>query len=155
MVNDAEADRDARLLRQEAEGLAVERRAEAEKEEAVGLANARAKAFRARLAARSLGWRDELALLLPLLGESSPKEALDGYAARRRAALERARELADFRLYWESLTTSLTGRPKMLIDAERLPVRRTLWLLPAAPPPMPAPLPRRPRGTLEPPAEEP
>ncbi|MBY0230222.1 MAG: cation-translocating P-type ATPase family protein [Gemmataceae bacterium] len=142
LVNAARAESVSRLRRQQAEALGIERRADADKQETIRQAEARAGAFRARLHARGLGWPEELALLVHLL-DKPPREAAESYRAARRAAQERAIGQADSRLYWEMLASSLAGRPKMLIDAERLPVRRSLWLLPANIPALPAP--ERPR----------
>ena len=151
LVNIAEADRVSRLRRQEADSLGIVRAAEAENRKTIRMEEARAAAFGAKLAVRGLGWRQELALLLPLLADKPPEPALAEYRSRRQAALAQARALGDFRLYWESLTETLAGRPKLLIDADRLPVRRTMWLLPADIPALPA----RPRRALAPTAEEP
>ena len=41
--------------------------------------------------------------------------------------------LTDFRLYWEALATALTDRDKVIIDAENVPGRRHLWLMPRMP----------------------
>jgi Cu+-exporting ATPase len=143
LVNDAEAWRVARIRRQMADSAQTVRRAEAGRFESVRLAEARRDEVLARLSARRLSWHDEAALLLTLidavLGGASPRQALDDHAARRSARLAEAHEVADFRLYWDHLTAALAGRPKVLIDAEKIPVRRSLWLVPApTPPPMPS-----------------
>ncbi len=152
LVNDAEAWRIDRLRRQMAESYQAVRRAEAEYFDATRMALARRDEFLSRLAGRALTWADEAALVLTLLDASlsgtAPKQALAGYAARRASRLADARDLADFRLYWDGLTASLAGRPKVLIDAEKLPVRRSLWLVPAPPPPIPP-------SRRTPPTEEP
>ena len=51
----------------------------------------------------------------------------------------------DFRVYWDALTAALAGRPKVLIDSDRVPMRRWLWPGPAAPAYVPPP----PRGKKE------
>ncbi|MGL4551450.1 MAG: HAD-IC family P-type ATPase, partial [Gemmataceae bacterium] len=145
MVNQAKASALASKRRQEAEGLHLVRRAEAERYERIAQAEARRAEFTARLSARRLSWADEAELFGALLSGT-----LDGpgYAAARRARAESNAALTDFRLYWESLSAALSGRPKFLIDSDKLPGRRTLWLVP--PPPAPV-LPSRP----SPPREEP
>ena len=42
-------------------------------------------------------------------------------------------DLTDFRLYWEMLATTLAGREKVIIDAEQVPGRRHLFLMPLEP----------------------
>ena len=39
-------------------------------------------------------------------------------------------ELTDFRLYWDALAEALTGRDKVLLDTDKIPARRNLWLMP-------------------------
>ena len=50
------------------------------------------------------------------------------YEARRQHS-----ELTDFRLYWEMLGSTLTGREKVIIDADNVPGRRHLFLMPLEP----------------------
>ncbi len=155
-INEAEAERIARLREQEARKLEVECRAEAEKFEKVRLAQARQAEFQARLRARTqLSWSGYLELARQVADDlaagKSKDEARLRYRQRRQEMLRRQADLVDFRLYWEGLSEALAGRPKVLIDAERLPTRRALWLVPFEP--APPPLPRRPsrggRGAVE------
>jgi Cu+-exporting ATPase len=146
-VNEAEAERTTRLREQEARSLEVVRRAESAQFEKVRLAQARQEEFRARWRARTqLGWVDWLTLAGEVFDDlssgMSKDQAQARHRSRRREMQERRAELVDFRLYWEGLSTALSGRAKVLIDAERLPSRRSLWLVPFEP--MPAPLPRQP-----------
>jgi regulator of protease activity HflC (stomatin/prohibitin superfamily) len=150
-VNLAVADRTRRLREQEARGQETIRQAEAERFERVRMARARQAEFFARRRARAwLAWNEELALLAEAAGELEQgrpaSDAAREYRRRRRARLEEQAALTDFRLYWESLAEALAGRPKVLVDADKLPARRSLWLVPfepAVPPPLPA-RPRRP-----------
>jgi Cu+-exporting ATPase len=119
--------------REEADGLEKVRRAEAERHERLLHAQTRKTEFLARLAVRQLGWQDELQLLGALL---SGQLDAPGYTAARKARQQARAALADFRLYWDAVTGALEGRPKVLIDAEGIPGRRTLWL--GAPPTAPA-----------------
>jgi Cu+-exporting ATPase len=151
-VNEAEADRTARLREQQARSLEVIRRAEAARFEQVRLAQARQEEFRARWRVRmQLSAADWLTLAGEVyddLAAGVPKDqARERYRRRRQELQQRQAELVDFRLYWDGLSTALTGRPKVLIDAERLPGRRALWLVPFEP--MPAPLPRQPARSSE------
>jgi Cu+-exporting ATPase len=119
--------------RQEADGLEQVRRAEAERHTRIREAATRRDEFFARLSARRLSLTEELQLFGALL---AGQYDATGYAAARRQRQQANAALSDFRLYWDSLTASLEGRPKFLIDADGLPGRRTLWLNP--PPPAPA-----------------
>jgi hypothetical protein len=114
------------------------------------------EAFLARYRARSaLPPEQEWSLLWPaldgILGGQSPEAAGRQYLQRRGEAIARQEALTDFRLYWEQLSAALTGRDKVIIDADRVPGRRHLWLLPFEPPSMPVPVLRpgeRPRQAL-------
>ena len=41
--------------------------------------------------------------------------------------------LTDFRLYWDALTETLKDRDKVIVDSDKLPARRNLWLMPFEP----------------------
>jgi Cu+-exporting ATPase len=155
LINQAQADRITRRREQEARSLQTVRQAEADRFEKVRLARARTGEFLARNAVRSrLSWRDEGELVweaYELLAAGRPREEVRReYRERRKDLLERQAALTDFRLYWDSLTQALAGRSKVLIDADRLPGRRSLWLVPFEPfavPGLPArPLPRGRQG---------
>jgi Cu+-exporting ATPase len=148
LINQAQADRLRRRREQEARGLQTVRQAEADRFEKVRLARARATEFLARNEARSrLSWADEARLLgwaWDQLASGKPREEVRrDYRERRRELREGQAALTDFRLYWDGLTQALAGRAKVLIDADRLPGRRSLWLVPFEPYPSPA-LPARP-----------
>jgi Cu+-exporting ATPase len=162
--NEAKADRIRRKREQQARTEQTIQQAEAEKFEKVRLARARQAEFLARRAGRSqLSWREEWELFADLysaLAAGRPSdEAKREYRQRRRDAIARRKALTDFRVYWDSLTAALAGRPKILIDAEKVPGRRSLWLVPFEPAPFtPGPAmstrpPRRDSG--KPPADEP
>jgi Cu+-exporting ATPase len=52
-------------------------------------------------------------------------------AFRARHAQRAGQEaLTDFRLFWDALSRALTGREKVLIDSDKPPGRRGLWMLP-------------------------
>lgn len=155
-VNQAHADRTRRLRDQEAKSLEVVRLAEADRYEKVRLAQARKAEFllRERVRAR-LSWRDELELFWQAVGELErgrpASEVREEYRRWRHERAERQTMLTDFRAYWDSLTQALAGRPKVLVDTDKLPGRRSLWLAPFEPPAMPAALPRtRRNGADEP-----
>lgn len=147
LVNDATADRLRRRRDQEARSLETVRVAGAESYEKVRQAEARRFDFLVRYAARSrLGLGEELALLAEAVtaqvNGKGPAEAREGYTRARRERLGRQRALSDFRLYWDTLAGSLGGRAKVLVDAEKLPGRRLLWLTPGGPLPAVPALPR-------------
>ena len=141
-VNEAQA----RVLReerdQEALGLQTVRKAEAARQEKIALAQARLDAFKARYDQRSrLTLDDEKRLLtdaLVLLSRGrNPLSVASDYQQRRREALARQEALTDFRLYWDMLASALTGRDKVILDAENVPGRRHLWMIPFDPPRLP------------------
>jgi Cu+-exporting ATPase len=160
MVNEAEAERLAQRRQQEAHSLETVRQAEAEGYEKVGLAKARQDEFLARYRARrSLPAAREWALIADGLFELAagrPLESVNAdYLRRRGEAIARAEALTDFRLYWDNLAAALSGRPKVILDADKVPVRNHLWLLPFDPwpaPPVftPAERPTKPRGRTPP-----
>jgi Cu+-exporting ATPase len=150
-VNEAQAERLSRRREQEAKSLQTIRQAEAARFEKVRMAQARRIEFLARLQARSrLSWQQEWDLFCELydaLAAGRPaEEAKRDYRQKRREAISQLEALTDFRAYWDSLTVALSGRPKMMVDAERLPGRRSLWLVPFEPMPFapPSALPTRP-----------
>ena len=69
------------------------------------------------------GWADQ-----------TPEEVAREYQRRRGEAIARQEVMSDFRRYWDALSRALTGREKVVIDAEKVPGRRHLWLLPFEPP---------------------
>ena len=120
---------------QEAEGLKQIREAEAEARRKVLSAQANAAAFAARLGARTrLDLVEEWRLLrqawLEVSKGKSASAAGEDYLRRRQQALSRQVLLTDFRLYWEALSAALTNRDKIVIDTDRVPGRRSLWLIP-------------------------
>ncbi|MFO0842892.1 MAG: protease modulator HflK [Gemmataceae bacterium] len=153
-VNQARADRTRRLRDQEAKGLEVVRLAEADRYEKVRLAQARKAEFLLRERARArLSWRDELELFWQAVGELErgrpASEVREEYRRSRQERAARQAALTDFRAYWDSLSQALAGRPKVLVDTDKLPGRRSLWLAPFEPPAMPAALPRTRRNGAE------
>jgi Cu+-exporting ATPase len=137
-VNEAEADRKLRVRTQEGRNLEIVRKAEAERTERIRLAEARLAAFRARYEQRSrLPVTMECQLIwnawLAVRGGQPAKDAARDYHQHRRAALAVQATLTDFRLYWDAIGSALAGREKVLIDSDRVPGRRTLWMLPIEP----------------------
>jgi Cu+-exporting ATPase len=156
-INQAETDRLIRRREQEARSLQTIRQAQAERFAKIRLASARKIEFLTRASARShLTWREELALVAEMAEALAAGRQIDEvkrtYKQRRKEVLSGQSSLTDFRLYWDSLTMALAGRAKVLIDSDKLPVRRSLWLVPFEPA-APAVLPPRPRGRQ--PADEP
>jgi Cu+-exporting ATPase len=138
MVKDAEADQLLRIATQRGENLRVLSEAEADANNKRHLAEARLTAFRARLKQRSqLSWTTEGQLLWTAwegLCDGQPLRAVaSDYQQRRRTALTLQATLTDFRLFWDTIGSALSGREKVLIDSDRVPGRRTLWMLPMEP----------------------
>ncbi len=129
-VNRAEAERVSMIRAQEGESLQTVRAAQAEATQKVGMAQARLCAIQARHEQRSVlplatRWR-----LLCQAWAASPLHVLGEYRQRCSQALAVQQTLTDFRLYWDALSRALTGREKVLIDRDKLPGRRGLWMLP-------------------------
>jgi regulator of protease activity HflC (stomatin/prohibitin superfamily) len=138
-VNQAEAEVLARVRAQEADDLQIVRRAEAARDDQIRMAEARLAAFQARYDERS---RLPLALPLSLFGDACravwrgqpAEQAGKEYQRRLSEALAVQAMLTDFRLYWDMLAAALVGRDKVFIDSDKVPGRRTLWMLPFEPP---------------------
>jgi Cu+-exporting ATPase len=164
-INEAQADRLSKRREQEARSLQTIRQAESARFEKERMAVARQIEFLARRRARSvLSWQEEWDLFWDLyqdLAVGRPAvEAKREYRQKRSDAIARQEALTDFRIYWDSLTAALAGRPKVMVDAERLPGRRSLWLVPFEPMPfapgMALPSMRQSRGGSAPrPTDEP
>jgi P-type Cu+ transporter len=138
LVNQEEARKVQREKDQEAKSLRTVREAEAARTQQVALARARQADFLARYRARtqlSVAQESELVIdaVAAVLTGQSADEAGKEYQRRRGEALARQVTLTDFRLYWDGLGAALAGREKVLIDAEKVPGRRHLWLLPTEP----------------------
>jgi Cu+-exporting ATPase len=164
-VTDAMEARDERINQAKAAAVTAEReqmaksrqtvlRAEADKERAIRLAEARLADFRARYRTRS---EPPVAMESQLMGDMSraiakgqdAKMATADYQRRRGELLATQAALTDFRLYWQRIGDALTGREKVIIDAEKVPGRRHLWLTPFDPPRIPpAPVDRRSRERM-------
>jgi Cu+-exporting ATPase len=75
---------------------------------------------------------------LPILGAStaglmgSPPGQGPFLAASSLMSRRIAPNLADFRLYWDTLADALTGHDKVIVDTDK-PARRSLWLIPFEP----------------------
>jgi Cu+-exporting ATPase len=130
--------------RQQGESLKQERDAEAEARKTIVLAEADRMAFERRYRLRNRldlaeEWRLFSAAWLEM-GKGRPAaEVGKEYLRRRAEALAQQRALLDFRSYWETLAAALAGRDKIIIDADKVPGRRNLWLVPPAPFAVPMP----------------
>jgi regulator of protease activity HflC (stomatin/prohibitin superfamily) len=129
-VNRAEAERVSMVRGQEGENLQIVRRAQAERTQKVRLAQGQLAAFRARYEQRTglaltTEWR-----LVRQAWAAAPGHVLGEYRRRRGEALAVQEALTDFRLFWDALGRSLAGREKVLIDSDKPPGRRGLWMLP-------------------------
>jgi Cu+-exporting ATPase len=157
-VNEAQAEKITRKAEQEGKSLQTIRQAQAARTEKVELADARGAAFLARHRARtqltlSQEWRLMQDSWLALEDGQAPSEVVRDYTVRREQIVAVQAALIDFRLYWEALSAALTGREKIVIDADKVPGRRTLWMVPIEPFrfPLPGMMPseRSPRGNRE------
>jgi Cu+-exporting ATPase len=120
---------------QQAKGLKMVRDAEADHLKQILFAEAQRSAFEARYRVRThLDLAEEWRLFRDAWQEMGKgrrtAEVGAEYLQRREAALARQKMLTDFRLYWDALSAALTNRDKVLIDADKVLGRRTLWLIP-------------------------
>jgi Cu+-exporting ATPase len=136
--NLAEADALTAEREQQARSLATERQAEADSVKKVLLAAAELDSFTARYRARGqLSWRQEWELFRDVVwlapATQDPEEVGREYARRRKEAIAQAEVWSDFRRYWIALDAALFNREKVVIDSEKVPGRRHLWLVPFEP----------------------
>jgi Cu+-exporting ATPase len=137
-INQARAAALRQERKQEGESLATVRAAEAEKHAKIAAAQAQHDAFMARYRARTrLPLKEEGRLLLHALDlslrDGPPEEVEREYARAREEAVKQQASLTDFRLYWEMLASALSGREKVIVDADKVPGRRHLLLVPLEP----------------------
>jgi Cu+-exporting ATPase len=130
--------------RQQAEGLKQVREAEAEAQKKILYAQANQAAFAGRYRLRHrLNLAEEWRLFREAWKEMSKgrpaAEAAAEYLHRREEALVQQQLLMDFRAYWDALSAALANREKILIDADKVPGRRNLWLVPLGPFGLPMP----------------
>lgn len=121
--------------RQQAEGIKQVREAEAEAQKKLLFAEMNRAAFAGRYRLRNrLGLAKEWRLFRDACKEMSngrpAAEAAKAFRRRREEALAQQQTLMDFRTYWEALSAALANRDKIFIDADKVPGRRNLWLLP-------------------------
>ena len=158
-INQAQRDALTAEREQEARSLATVRKAEADALDKVRRAEAMRDAVTARVRARkALAWDQEWALLRDAVlqdwndprpdDEERARDAARHYKERRAEAVTRQAALTDFRLYWEALASALSEREKVVIDAENVPGRRHLWLMPSEGFPFPWPAMMTPRAPL-------
>jgi Cu+-exporting ATPase len=134
-INDAQADALTQVERQKSRKQETITLAEAAANKRVRQAQAETAAFLARYQARTqLDLGTEWDLLLPsiqgLLANDAPESIVADYRKRRADALALRAKLTDFRLYWDALAGALSGRDKVIVDADKVPGRRHLWLVP-------------------------
>ena len=111
----------------------IVRQAEAEYQEKVRLAEASQASFLARRQVRtSLSAQQEWRLfrdaVAAVRGGQAVGDAYRDYEQRRKDLLALQAVLTDFRLYWDALGSVLAGREKVVIDADKIPGRRHLFL---------------------------
>jgi Cu+-exporting ATPase len=152
-INEARAAALARERDAEARALEQVRQAQGEKDRQVKLAQAEATVFLDRVRMRNqLSKADEWALLsraaTALRDGQAPKDVLQDYEYQRRQKLLLQASLTDFRLFWDALARALTDREKLLLDADRLPGKRHLFL--ADPEALRVPVPVLPPGERSP-----
>jgi P-type Cu+ transporter len=134
LINEAEADTIRRQRTAQAEALGIERSALAASREAVAAATGSQAAFLALEKTRNqLDLPTQILLLLQAglqaWKDRTPTPAFSYYQRQRAELLHAQASLTDFRLYWTALTQALSGRDKILLDTDRLPGRRNLFLV--------------------------
>jgi Cu+-exporting ATPase len=138
LVNQAEAEALKKVREQEGKNLSIVREAEAARDRELRMAEARVTAFTDRYRQRSmLTWVQEGQLFRDAwraVERGMPVEQAGREYQRRRGETLAAQEaLTDFRLYWDMLAGALAGRDKVFIDSDKVPGRRSLWMLPLEP----------------------
>jgi Cu+-exporting ATPase len=124
--------------RQQAEGLKQVREAEAEAQKKILYAQANQAAFAGRYRLRHRldlvqEWRLFRDAWKEMSKGRSAAEVGTEYLRRRDEALAQQQTLMDFRAYWDALSAALANREKIVIDADKVPGRRNLWLVPFPP----------------------
>ncbi|HTU18347.1 MAG TPA: cation-translocating P-type ATPase family protein [Gemmataceae bacterium] len=140
--------------RQQAEGLKQVRETEAAAQKKILFAHADQSGFEGRYRLRhrlsvAEEWRLFSAAWKEMGKGRSAAEVGEEYLRRRDEALAQQQMLLDFRSYWESLAAALANREKIIIDADKVPGRRNLWLVPFSPFGFPMP------GTMPAPRSQP
>jgi Cu+-exporting ATPase len=134
MVNQARAEALKKERGGQSEAQKIVRTAEAAKDETVKQAEAERDVFLARQQARSeLSWRQEAYLFAEaaqeLMNRRKPADVCAEYAEKRRDWMRVQAMLTDFRLFWDAIGRALTGRDKLIVDADNVPGRRQLLLV--------------------------
>jgi hypothetical protein len=107
--------------------------AAAEKHEMIRQFRSERAALRARYRARTeLTWEDEGRLFLGALWVAvqrhrPPAEAAEDYRRCRLQAIADQKDLTDFRIVWEAISSALARRDKVLIDADEFDGRLLLF----------------------------
>ena len=133
-VNSAEAEAIANLKAADAQARKIVSDAKAAANEKVKQAEAETVRFLQRSRARrQLSPHQETVLLLrsvdAILRGASQADADRELAEARRALIAQQTALGDFRDFWEMLAKSLSGRQMILIDSDRVPGQRNLFLI--------------------------
>ena len=114
--------------------IAITNRAEADRHEKIKNAEADLAVFLAwRQVRTELSKVDEYALseqMNAAIRNGKPEaEARLEYNRRRQERLSAQATLTDFRIFWETCCQALAGRDKMLIDDDKIPGKRNLFLV--------------------------
>jgi hypothetical protein len=128
-INQAEASQRLKEAAAEAEAHQIVLRAEAAKKEKIRQAQADRITFLTKSAARKdLDFEHEVNLCLDGVHAVLAGGNVEDVERRRQDMIQAQATLTDFRLFWDTLSRALTGRDLILIDADKVPGRRTLLL---------------------------
>lgn len=134
-VNEAQTAAQIQEAQETSNSLETIRKAMAVKTKTVAMTQAEAGAFRTTLETRNrLNTMAEFRLFTDTLaavhqGKNLKKAVID-HQHQRQEMLSTQAMLTDFRLFWEAMRVALEGREKVIVDADKVPGRRHLWLLP-------------------------
>jgi Cu+-exporting ATPase len=133
LVNEARAEALHKERQGQWEAQKIVREAQAAKTEVVAQAKAERATFLARQQMRAgLTLRQEGALLWEaaqdLARGRKAEDVVRDYRQRRRDWVALQATLTDFRLFWDAVGQALAGRPKMIVDSDKVPGRRQLLL---------------------------
>jgi hypothetical protein len=152
--NEAEADAKRRTSEAKVKAQQIIVAAQADKNEKILLATASRDAFLARQRARTqLSMEEESKLLSEALGEMKGQSSTtvnQNYERRRKERISQMEALNDFRLFWDALGNALKSRDTVIIDADKVPGRRHLFLFDLNELRVPAPLMLSPNRTSTP-----
>jgi Cu+-exporting ATPase len=134
MINEAQAEATRKRRRSEEDAIRIVNAASTSANELVGRQRAEvAQVLALQQARQHLELVDEAALFselnVALMAGQQITPAIQDYLLRREKLVALRRSMIDMRLAWEALTEVLRKRDKVILDVEKLPGKRNLFLV--------------------------